>query len=88
MRARTEVLLSALAEKQVSVLRGSHRKAFAGFVTDLARRGCAALGYRLTGEVPVGRICVKHLHGAMRAVVAFERVHSAWILMVGPHALA
>ena len=60
-------------------------RVFIAFVDDLARAGCAALGYRLTGPVPVSRICVKHLRGALRVVVAFESPRRACILLVGPH---
>jgi hypothetical protein len=76
---------TALAEKQISALRGPHRKAMDTFLSDLRDRGCAAPGYRLTGEDPVDRICVKHLRGSMRAVVVFEETDLAWLLMVGPH---
>ncbi|MEV7007345.1 hypothetical protein [Streptosporangium sp. NPDC051022] len=82
---RLDVYLSVLAEKQAETLRGADLKSFVAFVGDLEARGCAALGYRLTGEIPVNRLCVKHLRGAMRAVVAFEEPRRAWILMVGPH---
>jgi hypothetical protein len=39
----------------------------------------------LSGPAPVDRICVKHLRGALRVVVAFERADRAWVLLVGPH---
>ncbi|WP_433245531.1 hypothetical protein ACQPYK_43590 [Streptosporangium sp. CA-135522] len=82
---RTEVYLSVLAEKQAEALRGADLRAFVAFVGDLEARGCAALGYRLTGEFPVNRLCVKHLRGAMRVVVAFEGAGRSWVLMMGPH---
>lgn len=42
------------------------------------------MGYRLTGEHPLTSLCVKHLRGADRAVVAFVD-DAAWVLLVGPH---
>jgi hypothetical protein len=30
-------------------------------------------------------MCVKHLSGSLRVVVAFESPHRAWVLLVGPH---
>lgn len=43
------------------------------------------MGYRLTGEQPLNSLCVKHLRGADRVVVAFID-DRAVILLVGPHA--
>lgn len=42
------------------------------------------MGYRLTGDHPLPSLCVKHLRGADRAVVAFVE-DTAWVLLVGPH---
>jgi hypothetical protein len=44
-----------------------------------------ALAYRLSGPTPVDHLCVKHLGGSLRVVVAFESPTRAWILLVGPH---
>jgi hypothetical protein len=33
----------------------------------------------------VDHICVKHLRGSLRVVVAFEEPRRAWILLVGQH---
>jgi hypothetical protein len=33
----------------------------------------------------VDHLCVKHLVGLLRVVVAFETPRRAWILLVGPH---
>ncbi|MFB9906363.1 hypothetical protein [Allokutzneria oryzae] len=74
-----------LASTQVAGLRGPARKAYETFLDDLANRGCAALGYRVTGPEPLPRLCVKHLRGNDRVVVAFENRTSVWILLVGPH---
>jgi len=51
----------------------------------LAAEGCAALAYRLTGDPPVNRLCVKHLDGNRRVIVAFENTKRAWILLIGVH---
>lgn len=55
------------------------------FLNDLAADGCRALAYRLSGRAPVDHVCVKHLSGSLRVVVAFETPQRAWILLVGPH---
>ena len=73
------------ADQQVNGLRGIQIRQLAGFVKDLESRGCAALGYRLTGDEPLDHLCVKHLGGQLRVVVAFERADRAWLLLVGPH---
>lgn len=81
---RCEVLRTPIAARQSDGLRGAKRKALESFLDDLAAQGCAALGYRLTGEI-VERLCVKHLHGPLRAVVAFAAKDVAWLLLVAPH---
>jgi hypothetical protein len=43
------------------------------------------MSYRLTGADPLPRLCVRHLRGADRVVVAFEEQDRAWIVLVGPH---
>lgn len=73
------------AEQQIDQLRTAQMKQLAAFVKELESRGCAALGYRLTGDDPLAHLCVKHLGGSLRAVVAFERSDRAWLLLVGPH---
>ena len=35
---------------------------------------------RLSGAAPLDHLCVKHLGGSLRVVVAFEGPHRAWIL--------
>lgn len=42
------------------------------------------MGYRLQGDI-VDRLCVKHLAGSERAVVAFNSATRATILLIGPH---
>jgi len=73
------------ADHQIAGLRGARRKAYDQFEQTLARAGCLALDYRLTGEDPLPRLCVKHLRGSDRAVVAFTG-DDVWVLVVGPHA--
>jgi hypothetical protein len=82
---RTEVLSTPRADQQIQSLTRRSAKTFDDFLNDLAARGCQALAYRLTGETPIDRICVKHLRGSLRVVVAFETTRRAWILLVGPH---
>lgn len=79
-----DVRVTTLADRQIAALRGPRRKAFDVFVTELARVGCAALTYRLTGEDPLSQLCVRHLRGQDRALVAFDG-DTAWVLLVGPH---
>lgn len=46
----------------------------------------ATMGYRLTGPDPLPRLCVKHLRGQDRVVVAFSAGgDEAWVLLVAPH---
>jgi len=73
------------AEQQVGRLRNRQRKAYESFLDELEARGCAALGYRLSGDLPLEHLCVKHLVGQLRVVVAFESADAAWVLLVGPH---
>jgi hypothetical protein len=81
----TEVLATSRADQQIASLTRRHAQTFDGFLDDLAARGCEALAYRLSGDPPIDHICVKHLRGSLRVVVAFERPRKAWILLVGPH---
>ncbi|MER5864569.1 hypothetical protein [Kitasatospora sp. NPDC002040] len=81
----TRVETTNLAAADALKLRGSEKKSFLDWTYDLEQRGCAALDYRLTGEPPVNQICVKHLFGNLRAIVAFDGDGTAWIVMVGPH---
>jgi hypothetical protein len=74
-----EVVATRRAQQQVEALDRTNTRAFTAFLDDLSLNGCAALAYRLTGPVPLSRLCVKHLRGALRVVVAFEssqRVHA------------
>lgn len=78
----TEVLSTPRADQQIRGLTRRHAMTFGDF---LAARGCEALAHRLSGGSPLGHICVKHLRGSLRVVVAFETPRRAWILLVGPH---
>jgi hypothetical protein len=78
------VFRTTLADRQVRGLRGARAAAFQRFEVELAHQGCAALGYRLTGADPLPQLCVKHLRGRDRVVVAFTE-DEAWVLLVGPH---
>jgi len=81
----TEVLATPRAEQQISALPRKQAKAFDNFLNELAANGCRALAYRLSGHTPLDHMCVKHLTGALRVVVAFETPQRAWILLVGRH---
>lgn len=74
-----------MAGVQAAGLRGAARVAYDRFLDELAHSGCAALGYRVTGPEPLPRLCVKHLRGTDRVVVAFPSPRTAWVLLVGPH---
>jgi hypothetical protein len=80
-----EVIATRRAQQQIAALDPTHTQAFGAFLGDLALNGCAALAYRLTGPVPLSRICVKHLRARLRVVVAFESSRRVCVLLVGPH---
>ena len=80
-----EVVETTLAARQSDRLRGPRLRAYQAFLDDLAARGCAALAYRVTGPDPLPYLCVKHLRGADRVVVAFAHADRAWIVLVGTH---
>jgi hypothetical protein len=79
------VEFTARAEQQAFALPKEQRNQVAELIRQLKARGCAALDYRLTGDLPVGRLCVKHLGRNYRALVAFASVGEIWVLLVGPH---
>jgi hypothetical protein len=81
----TEVLSTPRADQQIGSLTRKQARTFDAFLDDLAAGGCQALAYRLTGETPVDHVCVKHLRGSLRVVVAFETPGKVWVLLVGPH---
>ncbi|WP_018348798.1 hypothetical protein [Longispora albida] len=73
-----------LAGKQADGLRSLHRKAYDQFLDDLERRGCGAMEYRMAGDLPVSRLCVRHLRDNMRVVVMFEG-DTAWVVLIARH---
>ncbi|MEY9878372.1 hypothetical protein ABH931_007899 [Streptacidiphilus sp. MAP12-33] len=81
----TRVEFTRIGFEDARVLRGREKKSFWDWTDDLERRGCKALDYRLTGLSPVDRLCVRHLHGNLRAIVSFDEEATAWIMLVGPH---
>jgi hypothetical protein len=83
-----EVIATRRAQQQIEALDRTNARAFATFLDDLSLNGCAALAYRLTGPVPLNRLCVKHLRAALRVVVAFESPQRACVILVGPHSVA
>lgn len=70
---------------QLEALIGPNRTAADRMLDDLSHRGCAALGYRLSGGDRLEHLRVKHVRGQIRAVVAFETRTTAWVLLIGPH---
>jgi hypothetical protein len=80
-----EVLSTPRAQQQIAALDRTHAKALDSFIDGLAREGCGALAYRLTGPTLLSRLCVKHLRGTLRVVVGFESPGRACILLVAPH---
>jgi hypothetical protein len=81
----TEVIATPRAEQQIAGLNRKQSRAFSDFLDHLAAGGCKALAYRLSGPAPLDHLCVRHLVGPLRVVVAFESPHRASILLVGPH---
>lgn len=79
-----EVRATPLANKLIEALPRRSRRAYDDFEADLARRGCAALAYRLTGH-ELDHLCVVHLVGLLRVIVAFETTEIAYVLLVGDH---
>jgi hypothetical protein len=80
-----EVRATRIAEAQIAALRGPNLRAFERFRGELADKGCEALHYRVTGD-HLDTLCVRHLRGAWRAVVAFHPdENTAWIVLVGEH---
>lgn len=61
-----------------------HRKRYEDWLRELKTQGCAAMGYRMTGEI-VERMCVQHLRDADRAIVVFESPRRAVIVALGTH---
>lgn len=79
-----EVRATPLADKIIEELPRRSRAAYNQFEADLASRGCAALAYRLSGDA-LEHLCVVHLTGALRVIVAFESADVAYVVLVGNH---
>ncbi len=79
-----DVFESPIATTQVAGLRGPNRAAYDTFLPNLARRGCEAMDYRVTGNV-LERLCARHLRADWRVVVAFAEPDTAWVVLVGQH---
>jgi len=82
---RTQVEETPRASQQVGSLRRKDRERYDQFLDMLEAEGCKALTYRLTGDLPIDHLCVKHLAGNLRIVVGFEGPRQAWVLLVGVH---
>ena len=80
-----EVRETVLAARQSDALRGPRRTSYNAFLDELAARGRAALDYRVTGPEPLSWLCVKHLRGRDRAIVAFASSEVACVVLLGPH---
>ena len=58
--------------------------AFVNATQALEREGCEAAGYRLAGE-GLDKLCVVHLRGRWRLLLAFPEVDVALVVDVGEH---
>jgi hypothetical protein len=81
----TSTLITERAAQQGGQLRKKERRSYDQFLLALRAHGCASLNYRLSGDDLLSKICVAHLSGPLRVVVAFSAHNIATILLVGPH---
>jgi len=81
----TSTFVTERAAQQIGRLRKKERRSYDQFLLALRARGCASLNYRLSGDDLVSKVCVAHLSGVLRVVVAFSSRKVATILLVGPH---
>jgi hypothetical protein len=81
----TSTLITERAAQQASQLRRKERQSYDQFLLALRAQGCASLSYRLSGDDLLSKICVAHLSGPLRVVVAFSAHNVATILLVGPY---
>jgi hypothetical protein len=79
-----EIRATPLANKVIEGLPRKARNAYDQFEADLAARGCGALAYRLSGGF-LDHLCVIHLTGQMRVIVAFESPEIAYVALIGKH---
>jgi hypothetical protein len=78
-------LITERAAQQIGQLRKKERRSYDQFLLALRAHGCESLNYRLSGGDLLSKICVAHLSGPLRVVVAFSAHNVATILLVGPH---
>ena len=81
----TSTLITERAAQQAGQLRKKERRSYDQFLLALRAHGCASLNYRLSGDDLLSKICVAHLSGHLRVVVAFSADNVVTILLVGPH---
>jgi len=81
----TSALITERAAQQIGQLHKKERRSYDQFIRALRAHGCASLSHRLSGDDLISKICVAHLAGALRVVVAFPAHNVATILLVGPH---
>lgn len=81
----TSTLITERAAQQAGRLRKKERGSYDQFLLALRANGCASLNYRLSGDDLLSKICVAHLSGPLRVVVAFPAHNIATILLIGPH---
>jgi hypothetical protein len=81
----TSARITERAAQQAGQLRKKERRSYDQFLLALRAHGCASLNYRLSGDDLLSKICVAHLSGPLRVVVAFSADNVATILLVGPH---
>jgi hypothetical protein len=81
----TSTLITERAAQQAGQLRKKERRSYDQLLLALRAHGCVSLNYRLSGDNFLSKICVAHLSGALRVVVAFSADNVATILLVGPH---
>jgi hypothetical protein len=81
----TSTLITEPAAQQADQLSRKERRAYDQFLLALRARGCASLNYRLSGDDLLSKVCVVHLSGRLRVVVAFASHKVATILLIGPH---
>jgi hypothetical protein len=81
---RYQVQATPLAQRQINGLRSTVADSFEHVRKEIARDGCKAFGYRLTGPV-VEHLCDRHLTGRWRVIAAFAPDDVIWVLLVGEH---
>jgi hypothetical protein len=72
------------ARRVIAGLRGAARDSLKQALLALESSGCDAAGYRLTGPV-LGRLCMVHLYGSWRLLLAFAEPDVAVVIDIGEH---